>query len=138
MAALILTTAERASIRLYCGWSGRWRQTDSRLEQAMNALDMADDDTMAEVRTLLASLASVDTELVDAHKRIKAAKLGSLELSQAGRRGDEIEVLRSEGRRFVGRLAATLGVEARQDVFSGSLPRTVYRGGSRSNLPPLG
>lgn len=133
---MALTATERAQVRLYCGWSARFRQTDSRLEQSMNALDMGDAATLTIVSGLLLSLVDIDTKLVDAHKRIKAQAVGSIKLTL----DKEIGLLRSEGRRFAGRLASLLGVEIRQDVFAGKGPSywaSAY-GVHNSNLPPRG
>lgn len=135
-----LTASQRAQIRLYCGYSARFRQTDSRLEQAMNALDVGDIDTFNEVLGFLASLADMDAKLLNAHNRLKAMKVGSIMLDAKV----EIGMLRSEGRRFVGRLASTLGVEVRQDVFAGSGPSQYAASGGpragsgRGNLLPRG
>lgn len=116
---MALTAQQRASVRYYTGWSGRFAQFDSALEQALNG---ADND--AEVQALitnpvtgappglLALLADVDAKLLAAHGRLKAGKVGSIELN-----GGELTQLRSEGRRFVGRLCAVLGVDRRVDVF---------------------
>jgi len=104
----------------------------------MNAVDAGDSDTRDIVGELLLSLVDMDEKLVDAHKRIKARKLGTIDLMEE----KEIGILRSEGRRFVGRLAALLGVEVRQDVFAGFGPS--YFSGAQGpitpqgNLPPLG
>lgn len=113
-----LTPEERASVRLYLGWPARFYQAEPALEQSMNALDQSDDATHGVVISLLASLADVDAKLVDAHNRLKAKKVGSIELME----DKEVQMLRSEGRRFAGRLAAVLGVEIRHDVFSGMGP----------------
>ena len=109
---MAFTEAQRVKIRLYLGWSARFHQFDSRLEQAMNAVDTLAD-TETEVEAILADLATIETELADAHGRLKAMKVGSIDLP--GHK--EIQALRSEGRRHVGRLAATLGVEVRHDAF---------------------
>lgn len=63
---------------------------------------------------------AADVELLDAHKRLKAVKVGSIELPKSG----EIRMLRDEGRRHVGRIASTMDVEVRHDVYSSSAPRT--------------
>lgn len=140
---MALSPTERAKVREYLGWTQRYFQTDSRLEMAMNSLDASAEalllvqDTLAN-GGLLASLADIDAKLVNAHKRIKVAKVGTIELP--GKM--EIGILRSEGRRFVGRLASLLGVEVRHDVFSGQGPHRFmgYGGpyGGGGNLPPMG
>jgi hypothetical protein len=65
---------------------------------------------------ILALLADVDAKLTDAHGRLKAMKVGSIDLP--GKL--EISTLRSEGRRHVSRMASMLGVEVRHDVYSAS------------------
>jgi hypothetical protein len=147
----ILSTAQKARVRFYLGWSARFHQFDSRLEQAMSSLEASsieDPDTLGQITNLLTSdppgllaqLADVDARMAPAYVRLKAKKIASIELPEDG----EIAMLRSEGRRYVGRLAALLGVEVRQDVFSGRLPRSfatargLIPGGSGSNYPPMG
>jgi hypothetical protein len=135
-----LSAAERANVRLYLGWVDRFRQTDSRLEQALNAVD-GDTDAYNIVESILASIAALETDITAAYKRFKAVKVGSIELE-----GDkELGLLRSEGRRFSGRLASFLGVEIRHDVWSGSGPRSysswgglVPAGDGGGGLPPMG
>ena len=72
-----------------------------------------------EPRGILAELVAIDLKLEDAHKRIKANKVGSIDLPIQ----NEIRMLRSEGRRHVSRMATVLGVEVRHDVFSGGSNR---------------
>jgi hypothetical protein len=146
-----ITSAQRAQIRYYLGWSARFHQTDSRLEQAMNAIDVGDVDTYnlivssisATPPGLLASLTDVDSRISAAGgalDRVKAMKVGSIELPGL----QEIGVLRSQGRQFAGRLAALLGVEVRHDVFSGSRPKGfassvgLLPSMGTTNLPRLG
>lgn len=104
--------AQRVEIRFYLGWSARFHQFDSRLEQAMNAVD-TELDTQAKAEVILAALADVMAKLTDAHSRLKALKVGSIELPGK----IEIAMLRAEGRRHAGALAALHGVEVRHDVF---------------------
>jgi len=83
----------------------------------MNAVD----DTAAElaqVVALLVSLADIDTRLTACYGRLKALKVGSIELPGHG----ELMALRSEGRKFSGRLAAKLGVAIINDAWSGGGP----------------
>jgi len=114
-----LTASDKADVRFFLGWSARFHQSDSRLEQAMSALD-TEPEAEALVLAAIVSCKDIDTKLTDAHGRLKAMKVGSIDLP-----GDrEIQTLRKEGRRHVGRIALTLGVEVRHDVFSSSR----YRG----------
>ena len=111
---MALTADQKAKTRYYLGWSARFHQFDSRLEQAMDALAV-EPEAEALVIAALTALADIDTKLTDAHKRIKAQAVGSIVLNDK----DEVSILRSEGRRWVGRICATLGVESRYDVFGG-------------------
>lgn len=111
------TAVERAKIRWYLGWSARFHQSDSRLEQAMNAVDMEPTDATRDL--IIANLTAMDainTKITQAYDRLKALKVGSIDLPAHG----EIGMLRSEGRRLGGQLAACLGVETRHDVWSGT------------------
>jgi hypothetical protein len=112
---MAFTETERVQIRLYLGWSGRFYQFDSRLEQAMNAVSA---ETEVIVKAALAECQSFDEQIQAAPKRFKAAQVGSITLQGA----TELALLRSCGRAHVGRIAATLGVEVKHDVFSGAAP----------------
>lgn len=111
------TTNDRARIRWYLGWSARFHQFDSRLEQAMNAVDdePTDDTHTLILNTLSAMDTLMNTTIPDAYNRLKALKVGDIDLPSHG----EIMMLRSEGRRLGGQIAACLGVETRHDVWSG-------------------
>jgi hypothetical protein len=112
------TDSQRAAVRLYLGWPARFWQMNSRLEQAMNAIEsQAEEVTVC--TGLLTELAAHDTRITACYGRLKAMKVGSIELTGHG----ELMALRSEGRRLSGRLAATLAVDVQHDVWSGSGPR---------------
>lgn len=135
---MALTDAQRDSVRQYVGWTFRFLQSDSQLELALNAVDQ-DTTAQATVISMLAALANIDTAILDAYSRIKAKTLvGEVELMES----QEIAILRSEGRRNVGKLAAYLGVPVRQDVYGSALPSQFsgYAGpyGGTGNLPRLG
>ena len=114
---MALSDAQRAQVRKYLGWPARWWQTTSQLEQAMNALDQAAAE-LAEVLTMLTELAAHDARITACYGRLKAMKVGSIELTGHG----EILALRSEGRRLSGRLSAKLGVPIIQDAWGSGGP----------------
>lgn len=109
---------ERAQIRMYLGYSGRFVQTDDALQRALDATDNKPAD-QAIVLAQLAECQRIDASLTSAEGRLKASKAGPIELN-----GDEIEQLRDRGRQAVGRMARQLGVEVRGDAFEGVLPTT--------------
>ena len=120
----MLSPAQRESVRFYLGWSARFHQIDSALEQALSAVGF-DPETEARITNpisgtppgLLSLLEDVDAKLLGGHGRLKASQVGSITLNAA-----EIDQLRGEGRRHAARLAAVLGVVVRVDVFSESSP----------------
>jgi len=121
---MALTEAQRVLVRLYTGWQDGFGQFDSRLEQAMNHVDnraellaLVTNLTTDTPPGLLAQLASIDSKLFGAHGRLKASAVGSITLNPG-----ELQALRSEGRRLVGRLCSILGIERGSDVFSGTAP----------------
>lgn len=113
---MALTEDQKYKVRLYLGWSERFHQFDSELEQAMSALETRAS-AEAGVISMLAECERIDTAITAAEKRLKASEMGPIALN-----GREIDQLRDRGRQFVGRIASILGVEVRNDVFSGSLP----------------
>lgn len=113
---MALTEDQKFQIRLYTGWSERFHQFDSALEQAMSALETRPS-AEAGVIALLADCARIDTAITAAEARIKAMSVGPIELNNG-----EINQLRDRGRQFAGRIASILGVEIRNDVFSGASP----------------
>lgn len=118
---MALTDEERTTVRMYMGWSGRFAQTDTAIERAMNAIDNMPAD-LAMLRTHLAELARIDAAIVACEARFKADQVGKITLSQT-----ELPRLRSRGMERVGRMATLLGVEVRDNAFSPDLPR--WRGG---------
>jgi len=114
---MALTAQQRADVRTALGWSARFHQFDSRLEQAFDAL-ATEPEHETQVIALLAEVVDIKTKLKDAHKRLKALKVGSIELNALR---IELTGLRLEGMRHTAELAAILGVERRHNIFgSGS------------------
>jgi len=113
-----LTEEQKLDVRMYLGWSERFHQFDSELEQAIAALETL---PAAETRIveLVAECQRIDASITAAEARLKALKVGSIELTGGG----EIEMLRGRGRQAVGRMASLLGVEVRHDAFAAHAPR---------------
>jgi hypothetical protein len=123
---MALTATQKADVRRFLGWSARFHQFDSRLEHAMSAID-TEPEHEAQITNLigdappglLALLEDIDAKLLSSHSRLKADVVGSIKLNRR-----EQKQLYREGRRHTGRLASILGVEVRQDVYSGVGPTT--------------
>lgn len=124
---MALSAQQKSQLRIYLGYPARFHQTQPELEQAILALEgVAADET--EVATLLAKLTTpvtgIDARLEDAHDRLQAAKVGSIELNPM-----EIGALRSEGRRIVRRIASLMGVQVLADAYGGGVTNNAMHQG---------
>ena len=116
---MALTDTQKADVRRALGWSARFHQYDSRLEQAMSALATETEAELLVTDTLtnngiLANVDDIQTKLRDSHKRIKASVAGDITMNRS-----EIKQLKKEGSRWVDDLARLLGVETRQGGLFG-------------------
>lgn len=118
---MALTDAQKAQVRLYLGFSDMSRTTPThwRLESMMGASLSAEGEAV--VVALLASLSAVDaTYTTGSSSALATAGLKSVDngavVWQDGAMGVQTS-LAAQGRRFVNRLARTLGVEPFADVF---------------------
>lgn len=114
---MALTGVQKARIRKYLGWSARFGQFDRAMEGALEAISV-DPDQEAEVLADLTECIRIDAAIAAAESRLKATKVGPIDLNQG-----EIGQLRNRGRTHVGRIATALGVEVREDAFGPDLPR---------------
>ena len=113
----ILTTAERARIRDLVGWSAKFRQTDSRLEWAMNLID-EEAEQLVIIRGWLTDADTLDSQLKDTVILLQAGKLGSIEPTGLV----AIAGIRKLGRSLSSNLASKLGVEIRTDYWGEAGP----------------
>jgi len=113
---MAFTDTEKADIRRALGWPARFHQHDSRLEHSMLALDSlpAHED---QVREILVCVADIRVRLKDSLKRLKANKVGSIEMKTLT---EEMAGLRWEGRRLTGELSSIMGVPRWHDTFGSS------------------
>lgn len=114
---MALTAQEQAQVRQYLGWSARWAQFDGALVRSFSAIGSFPEDE-ALVRANLAECLRIDAALEAAEKRLKANKVGTIELNRA-----EMNSLREQGEMYLGRIAACLGVEVRESAFRPDAPR---------------
>ncbi len=116
------TNLERTTIRRALGYQTRFFQTDSTLENALDAVDSetanGDATPYDAVVELLSKISTVEVAITAALPRLKASKVGTIDISAPV----EIATLKVEGRRAVAALAAFLGVEVRFDVFGSGSP----------------
>lgn len=112
---MAFTEAQRVQIRLFLGWPARYFQEESALEQSMNGIEN-EPDTVASVVVILARIADIDAKVTACYTRIKALKVGGIGLTGQL----ELGALRSEGMRVTSHLASTLGIEIRNDYWTGA------------------
>lgn len=122
---MALTSTQKAQVRFYLGVQDGLQEAWLGFTSLLSTLTVEGE---ALVVDLLGKLAAIDDQLEQAPSRLKALKVGSIELSGFG----EIEGLRAEGRRLVGRLGAMFGIyEPVADVYGEG-------GGSMGGVIPLG
>lgn len=127
---MALTLQQRADVRNALGWSAQFAQTDNALENAFDGL-AAQPEHEAQVIAILADIVAIKDQLVDARKRLKGLKVGSIELDAFR---SEMTALRWEGRRRTGEIASIMGVERRHDIFGSGTPgRTGWYGPTDSS-----
>ncbi len=115
------TEADRVAIRSYLGFADLFLQADPRLESAMNSVQSYADggarpDGAAEalIRRWLAQLARIEARLEELWEAAEAGKVDDIGVDVY--RG--MALLRSEGRRVVGRLARALDTAPAADAFA--------------------
>jgi hypothetical protein len=120
---MALTDAQKAQVRLYLGFSDMSRHTPThwRLESMLSGALSTEGEAV--VVAILTSLAAVDAAyMTGSSSALAVAGLKSVDNNavvwQDGSMGVQAS-LAAQGRRFVSRLALTLGVEPFADVFGG-------------------
>lgn len=113
---MALTNAQKVSIRYWLGYSGRYFQVDSSLEQAMTGVD--DADLEAQIATVLSSLSTIDGQRTTARANAGLKQVDEV-VFQDGNNASLRAVL-EEGSMMIGRLAAMLDVPVRRNAFSTS------------------
>ncbi len=108
---MAFTLTEKAKIRFYLGYQDLFRDINTSLESQLSATGISAE-AQTIVKSILSSLADIDTKLLGSHTRLKASTVGSIKLN-----AEELYQLRGEGRRFVLRLSSIFGVSPREDIY---------------------
>jgi len=135
------TEAQKEAIYFFCGWPQKYVQVNTALENAIQRIAVSDaqwarlaNPIASTPSGLLAQLASLyDVQIPAAYRRLKAMKVGSIELSGPG----ELQMLQRQGRRLVAALCTTLGVLRDADVFDQGRG-SVTGAASMSGIQPTG
>jgi hypothetical protein len=115
--AVPFTPAERAKIRMYLGWSEKYRDYDTRLESEMDGVGndvSADTGAAFNVRDILSKLQNV-VDLLESgtgNQTIRAVKGGTVFQGP-----EEMKTYRTHGRTLVQRMAIIFNVAPRRDFF---------------------
>ena len=118
----VITDAQRADVYFFCGWPQRFVQVNTALEFALDVIS-----TKPEMQALLTNAITAtppgllaqarllhDVTIPSAYRRLKALKVGSIELSGPG----ELRALARQGQRLVNAICGVLGAQRDVDVFS--------------------
>jgi len=112
---MALTNAQKVSVRFYLGYQGRFYQVDSKLEQAMSAIDDADLETR--INAVIVELDAIDARRSAVRVNGGIAQVDEVQFQPGNA---SLNAIIAEGSMLVGRLAALFGVEVRHNPFSTS------------------
>jgi len=106
-----LTEAQKARVRAYLGWE-RGFELNSKLESKLLALTAEEEALVIGVLNALAEVdAAIDALVVE--RRAGVVAVDEIRFSDA----DPFEMYRAQGRRYVARLSAILGVDSNRDYY---------------------
>lgn len=109
------TSTEKSRIRMLLGWGARFWQLETRLENAMEAVEQTLPDETTRIQTILTQLTDIDTKITDALGTVGVTGVSAIHLDS----DQGIGHLRSEGRRLVEAIAIILQVPIKKNYYSG-------------------
>ena len=116
----MFSNAERVLIRRYLGIPSVLRYKDTRLEVELDRIGAQDAPMVAEIRYILADLATVEASLLTAMTTAGLKRADEVEwyAGSTGNAGNAtIEGYKARGRMFCSRLSQALGVPIVHDAF---------------------
>lgn len=114
---MAFTSAEKARIRMLLGWGSRFWQLDSRLENAMEAVEQTLPDETAQIQGILITLTAIDAKITDQLDTVGVTQVDEIKLE-----GDQgLSHLRREGRRQVEAIATILQIGIKKNFYGGSV-----------------
>lgn len=114
---MAFTQTEKTRIRMLLGWGARFWQTQTRLERAMEAVEMTLPDETAKIQALLTDLTAIDTRITGQLDTVGTTQVDTIHLQ-----GDQgIGHLRAEGRRLVEAIAVILQVDIKRNYYGGTM-----------------
>ncbi len=112
---MAFTEVEKTRIRMLLGWGARFWQLETRLENAMEAVENNLPEETAQIQTILTSLTDIDSKITEALDTAGVTGVSSIKLDS----DQGISHFRSEGRRLVEAIAAILQVNIKKNYYSG-------------------
>lgn len=114
---MAFTTTEKARIRQLLGWGARFWQLETRLENAMDAVEQTLTEETTLIQSILVQLTDIDTKIIDALGTVGVTGVSSIQLEA----DQGIRHLRSEGRRLVESIAAILQVNIKHNFYGSTM-----------------
>lgn len=110
------TDAEKTRIRMLLGWGARFWQLETRLENAMEAVETLTEET-TRIQTILTQLTAIDTAITDALGTVGVTGVSAIHLDS----DQGIGHLKAEGRRLVEAIATILQVPIKKNYYGGGM-----------------
>jgi len=111
------TSTEKAKIRELLGWGARFWQLETRLENAMEAVEETLPEETALIQGIIVQLADIDAKITDALGTVGVFKVDTIGLDS----DQGISHLKNEGRRLVEAIATILQVPIKRNYYGGSM-----------------
>jgi hypothetical protein len=114
---MAFTPTEKTRIRMLLGWGARLWQLETRLENAMDAVEQQLPEETALIQSTLVALAALDTKITSATDTVGVSNVDTIALDS----DQGISHLRAEGRRLVESIATILQVPIKRNYYGGSM-----------------
>lgn len=114
---MAFTATEKTRIRMLLGWGARFWQLETRLENAMDAVEQTLPDEQAKIQAILVQLTDIDTKITDALGTVGVTGVSSIHLDS----DQGLSHLRAEGRRLVEAIGTILQVFIKKNYYGGSM-----------------
>ena len=114
---MAFTAPEKTRIRMLLGWGARFWQLETRLENAMDAVEQTLPEETLKVQAILVVLTDIDTKITDALGTVGVTGVSTIHLDS----DQGLSHLRAEGRRQVEAIATIFQVPIKRNYYGGSM-----------------
>lgn len=108
------TATEKTRIRMLLGWGARFWQLETRLENAMDAVEQNLPEETTKIQSILTALTAIDVQITDALGTVGVTGVSSIKLDS----DQGLSHLRNEGKRQVEAIATILQVPIKKNYYS--------------------